>query len=265
MGTIQRSPSKVGALGQWVAFGLLVVAGGCGPEGPDVRAPGAVTSFTAMAAAGQVALAWTSPTDFDLTGVMIRRATDSAPEGPTAGTQVYDGTDATFTDTGLTGGTTFFYAAFAHDGVPNYAAAAQARATTPPAHPFLARWGSNGSGDGQFYFHNGVAVDASGNVYVADGFNHRIQKFSAAGVFATKWGSNGAGNGQFNDPEGLAVDATGNVYVADAQNHRIQKFTSTGVFVTAWGSRGTADGQLDWPVGIAVDASGNVYVADSQN
>jgi len=67
-------------------------------------------------------------------------------------------------------------------------------------------------------------VDSSGNVYVADTGNHRIQKFNASGEFLAKWGSEGTGDGQFDCPYGVAVDSNGNVYVADMGNDRIQKF-----------------------------------------
>ena len=69
-----------------------------------------------------------------------------------------------------------------------------------------------------------MATDGSGNVYVADAGNHRIQKFDASGTFLTAWGSYGSGDGQFAYPSGVATDASGNVYVADTDNHRIQKF-----------------------------------------
>ncbi len=98
-----------------------------------------------------------------------------------------------------------------------------------------------------------VAVDASGNVYVTDQLNHRVQKFSSAGTLLLQWGSLGSADGQFNTPWGIAVDASGNVYVADGYNYRVQKFASDGTFVATWGIN-------DVPVGIAVDASGYVYV-----
>ncbi len=85
-------------------------------------------------------------------------------------------------------------------------------------------WGSWGSGDGQFISPAGVAVDSSGNVYVADTGNHRIQKFTSDGHFVTKCGVEGSGDGQFRNPADVAVDSSGNVYVADTGNHRIQKF-----------------------------------------
>jgi len=69
-----------------------------------------------------------------------------------------------------------------------------------------------------------VATDGSGNVYVADEYNHRIQKFDANGAFLTAWGSQGSGDGQFQYPFGVATDGSGNVYVADEGNSRIQKF-----------------------------------------
>ncbi|KJU82991.1 NHL repeat containing protein, partial [Candidatus Magnetobacterium bavaricum] len=92
------------------------------------------------------------------------------------------------------------------------------------------KWGSEGSGDGQFNAPYGIAIDSGGNVYVADSDNHRIQKFSSAGVFLTKWGNEGIGDGQFDSPRGIAVDGNGNIYVSDTWNHRIQKFSSAGVF-----------------------------------
>ncbi|MBM2825566.1 MAG: hypothetical protein HW402_1230 [Dehalococcoidales bacterium] len=110
-----------------------------------------------------------------------------------------------------------------------------------------------------------MAVDALGDVYVADTYNHRIQKFSGSGAFIAKWGSSGSGNSQFNEPAGVAVDAQGNVYVADQVNNRIQKFTSSGAFITKWGSYGSGDGQFKWLADVAVDSSGNIYVADYDN
>ena len=108
-------------------------------------------------------------------------------------------------------------------------------------------------------------MDGSGNVYVADTYNHRIQKFTADGTYLTQWGSGGSGDGQFQWPRGIAVDGSGHVYVADTYNNRVQKFTSEGTFLTKWGSYGTGDGQFCHHEGIAVDGSGNVYVADMYN
>ncbi|MEZ4519617.1 MAG: hypothetical protein R3C44_23235 [Chloroflexota bacterium] len=101
------------------------------------------------------------------------------------------------------------------------------------AGTFITKWGANGgdgtsgSGDGQFKGPYGVAVDGSGNVYVADLINNRIQKFDSTGTYLLQWGSNGTGNGQFDSPIGVAVDGSGNVYVADSVNNRIQKFSQS--------------------------------------
>ena len=132
---------------------------------------------------------------------------------------------------------------------------------SPPT--FALKWGTEGSGDGQFITPQGVAVDGSGNVYVADTANNRIQKFDSSGNFLLKWGTNGTGDGQFNLPEGVAVDGSGNVYVADTDNHRIQKFDSSGNFLLKWGANSSNDGGFSDPVGVVVDGSGNVYVLDA--
>ena len=130
---------------------------------------------------------------------------------------------------------------------------------------FLAKWGSRGTGDGEFRAPAGIAVDGSGNVYVTERENHRVQKFDDTGTFLTKWGSVGTGDGQFRIPEGIAVDGSGNVYVVGSDNHRVQKFDDTGTFLTKWGSDGSGDGQFRFPKDVAVDVSGNVYVADYDN
>jgi sugar lactone lactonase YvrE len=130
---------------------------------------------------------------------------------------------------------------------------------------YVLQWGSEGTGDGQFQSVRGIAVDAAGNVYVADSANHRIQKFDAAGTFLAKWGSLGGGNGQFNTPTSVAVDHLGNVFVCDAYNNRIQKFNSAGTYLTQWGTLGGANGEFNTVWSVSVDALGNVYAADSDN
>lgn len=139
---------------------------------------------------------------------------------------------------------------------------------------FLLAWGQHGSVNGQFSSPNGVAIDPlSGNVYVADGGNDRIQRFSANGTFLSAWGSAGSGRGLFSNPVGVSVDSSGLVYVTDSGNNRIQKFTNNGTFLIAWGcananntacSASSLTGHFNTPYGIAA-ASGNVYVVDSGN
>ncbi len=129
---------------------------------------------------------------------------------------------------------------------------------------YYTKWGEYGSGNGQFNSPYGIAVDNSGNVYVADSGNHCIQKFNSDGDFITKWGENGPGNGQFDFPCGITIDNNGNVYVADTGNDRIQKFTLTGGYITNWGGWGVGDGQFESPRGIA-EKNGNIYVTDRDN
>ena len=145
--------------------------------------------------------------------------------------------------------------------------------------------GISGSGDGQFSTPQGIAVGGSGDIFVTDNNNHRIQKFSSTGSFQSKFGSLGSEENQFNSPNGIARDSSGNIYVAEAFNHRVQKFDSAGNFVMmfGWGVDtgssslevctsscqagilGSGDGQFSSPKGIVVDSSGNIYVADSNN
>ena len=131
---------------------------------------------------------------------------------------------------------------------------------------FLRSWGNEGSGEGQFTFPQGIAVDTSGNVYVADTFNNsRVQKFTLDGDFLAKWGTLGSGNGQLSGPQGLAIDGLGNVYVADVDNNRVQVFSPDGTFLGKWGEYGRSEGQFVFPQDIAVDAMGNAYVLDTGN
>jgi subtilisin-like proprotein convertase family protein len=109
----------------------------------DNIAPGIPSSFSATAGDGQVVLTWTNPSDLDFIGVEIRRATGSAPTTVTSGDSVYTGTLTTYTNTGLTNGTTYYYSIFAKDPTPNWSGKATASATpagtggdtTPPSAP----------------------------------------------------------------------------------------------------------------------------------
>ena len=90
-------------------------------------------------------------------------------------------------------------------------------------YEFLKKWDANLTGNGQFRGSVDIAVDSSGNVYVVDTGNDRVQKFDSNGTFIRTLGSNGTGNGQFSSPESIAVDSSGNVYVVDTFNYRVQK------------------------------------------
>ena len=147
--------------------------------------------------------------------------------------------------------------------------------------------GVSGSGPGQFANPDDLAVDSSGNVYVPDGSNNRVQKFTATGQYLTEFGTLGTGAGQLTNPNAVAVDSAGNVYVADRSNHRVMQFNSAGGFVRGWGwsvddaanafqvcttssaceigtavNSATNNGGFSAPQAIAVDAAGVVYVSE---
>ncbi|MDR1849013.1 MAG: hypothetical protein LBQ75_03135 [Zoogloeaceae bacterium] len=147
----------------------------------------------------------------------------------------------------------------------------------------LAGSGKEGFADGegysaQFGYSYGIAIDAAGNLYVADASNHRIRKVTPKGIVSTFAGgekgfADGQGNAaQFNRPSRIVIDATGNLYVADMENNRIRKVSPEGKVSTLAGSgkSGFADGEGDsaqfyYPYGIAIDAAGNLYVTDANN
>lgn len=142
-----------------------------------------------------------------------------------------------------------------------------------------AAWGKTGGQDEpggfpRFALPSGVAVDGSGNVYVADTLKGRIVKLGKNGKILAIWGRRGSAGTkkapQFTDPEGVAVDGQGNVYVADTGNHRVQKLSKTGKRLAVWGRKGSggANGQaplFNLPTAVAVDAQNNVYVTDTEN
>jgi len=88
-------------------------------------------------------------------------------------------------------------------------------------------WLTIDSGHGWFSVATAVAVDPKGSVFVADFYNHRIQKFTPEREFLVAFGSQGTGTGQIERPTDMAVDDEGNVYVVDLGNNRIQKFAIT--------------------------------------
>lgn len=131
-------------------------------------------------------------------------------------------------------------------------------------------FGSSEAGDasgGTFNEPWDVAIGPDGMVYVADTWNHRIQKFSPTGEFITMWGQFGQAENAFAfwGPRGVAVDNQGLVYVTDTGNKRVVVFTGEGEFVAEFGGVGFMLGDMDEPVGITIAEDGRIYVADTWN
>jgi predicted membrane-bound mannosyltransferase/sugar lactone lactonase YvrE len=120
---------------------------------------------------------------------------------------------------------------------------------------------------GTFYEPWGLAADSEGSVYVADTWNHRIQKFTADGQFIKMWGyfGNDQNSNAFWGPRDIKIDSHGRVYVTDTGNKRVAIFTKDGEFVAQFGSAGMDVGQFDEPVGLAIDSKDAVYVTDTWN
>lgn len=130
----------------------------------------------------------------------------------------------------------------------------------------LAKWGSEGVGDGQFDFPAGIAVDSNGNVFVADAVLARIQKFNNSGDFLTKWDTSPQKLGWLSGPRGVKIDNEGNIWVADISV--IKKFDNNGNLKLKYGHFGMSgpDDDLFFSQAqdVAVDGNGNVYVTENQ-
>ncbi|WP_338552082.1 S-layer homology domain-containing protein [Paenibacillus sp. KS-LC4] len=133
--------------------------------------------------------------------------------------------------------------------------------------------GTLGSGVGQFKNLSDVTLDTSGNIYVADTGNQRIQKLDVSTNSWSEWKKGGGGSGselgEFKNPYGVAVDESGEVYVADSENHRIQKLDGSAGNWSNWGYVGAVAGdslgEFANVTGVATDDEGNLYAADYNN
>ncbi len=138
-----------------------------------------------------------------------------------------------------------------------------------PSHAWVRTWGSSaptfGTATGAFHSPKGLAIDGSGNVWVADSLNNRIQEFGPTGVFIRAWGSAGNGNGGLSGPTDIDIEAGGAVLVDDTGNARVQRFSPSGTYLDQIGSNGLDTYQFNTPTAIAVDGTGRLLVADSNN
>jgi len=136
--------------------------------------------------------------------------------------------------------------------------------------------GDNGNATSAELNHPGaVAVDASGNLYIADTGNHAIRKVTGSTITTIAGSNNGGSSGDagdggaakgalLNSPAGIAVDSSGNVYISDTNNNRIRRIDTKGIITGIVGSGSTAN-TLDHPTGIAIDNSGALYIADTNH
>lgn len=189
-------------------------------------------------------------------------------------TTVYNSTTGAVVETMSPSGSTL------HSGAPTY----------------WSQFGSSGGGSGQLNAPWDVTTDSSGDVWVADMENNRIDEFNSSGGFVLmiggevnktkvegggteaeknlctaasgnvcKAGKTGTKNGFLNAPEGVAIDSSGHVWVSDTENNRVQEFSSAGAYIRQFGTHGSGNGQLSFPSGLTIDSSGNVWVADTSN
>ena len=133
----------------------------------------------------------------------------------------------------------------------------------PPA--LVTSWGRSGSGEGELSRPTGIAVAVTGEVYVADTGNDRIQVFGRDGTYLRGFGSRGAAPGQLRRPMDLDIDDAGRVYVAELGGDRVQVFTAQGEWLREIRSDATEAGSFDGAAGVWIAPDGDVFVADFYN
>ncbi len=142
----------------------------------------------------------------------------------------------------------------------------------------LLSWGTQGSGNGQLNLPYGITADATGNLWLADGFNGRVQRFNTSGVYQSTLGSAGSGAGQLIVATWVGLHPGGDLFVtstnsnpqdgtlADAANQWVSRFTAAGAFVSRFGGAfGSGAGQFRLPFSAVVDANNRAYVSDYYN
>ncbi len=129
----------------------------------------------------------------------------------------------------------------------------------------ISKFGSRGSGPGEFNFPTHVAVDSAARIYVTDSMNSRVQVFDPQGKFLRTIGGPGDKPGQFSRPKGVALDPAGHIYVVDALFDNVQIFDDQSRLLLNWGESGSDAGQFWLPNAIAISPNNEIYVADSFN
>ena len=122
-----------------------------------------------------------------------------------------------------------------------------------------------GHGPGEFNRAEGLSLDATGKLYVADSCNHRVQVFDGDGTFLREHGGPGAASGEFSYPYDVRVDEQGRQYVCEFGNSRVTVLDADDQVLEIIGGAGSKPGQFNNPWSLALDSRGNLYVADSQN
>lgn len=125
--------------------------------------------------------------------------------------------------------------------------------------------GKRGKDEGDFNYPSHIAVGPTGNLYVSDTMNGRIQIFDSDGKFIRAFGQFGDSPGMFARPKGVAVDSEGHIYVVDSAFNNVQIFSEEGQILLAFASYGTDRGQMVLPAGISIDKDDYIYVVDSWN
>lgn len=146
----------------------------------------------------------------------------------------------------------------------------------------IREWGSSGAGDGQLDFPGGIAVNQTGEVFVADQTNRRVQVFDREGKFLRKWGEYGVQPGQFGGnvnpksrvggPQFIAIGKDGSIFTTEASMGRVQQFSPDGKPLLAWGALDDRPGafggfftafkaKLIGPIGICLDQKGRLWIS----
>ena len=137
--------------------------------------------------------------------------------------------------------------------------------TEPGDEDYTAEFSRYGTGDGQYIWGSGLAVDKAQNLYLSDEWLDRITVFDGEGNFQRHWSVLEAGEDGPFGVAGIAIDSNETIYVVGGRAHQVRKFTTDGKLLGRWGSFGTGDGEFNSPWGIATDTQGNVYVTDHLN